>query len=323
MTSTTMVNNTNKTQPCNKSTRVIRYVTQPNRTADINTRISNNCTVNNIQSAQKPSINQPIMQQPPTVTEQLPTVTEQPPTVTEQPPTVTNVSQACANSNLSEVATSLQNQTDCSLNETLNQVVNARSESCNLADQNINSYENFANSDNCATVNCENNISQPINSNSTFNLSSNRSGLETTPANNRKPQVTHNQLYLSHTNLIVKSVAAAVEFYVNAFNWSVVKVSEKAAVMQYNNYTFYLVAEQNVIDYFGYTAVSPQTSGHSPAMTTTLLCDDVISVWNNALAAGAIPVKSPYKKANGSTCATLVGTENYVWFITDSNNFFC
>ena len=131
------------------------------------------------------------------------------------------------------------------------------------------------------------------------------------------------QLYFSHTNIIVKYVSTAVNFYQNAFGWEVIKQSETAAVMQYKNYTFYIVSENCVNDYFGYSAVSPQTSGHSPSMTTTLLCDDVANIWNKALIAGAIPVKSPYTKSNGSTCATLVGPENYIWFITDTNNFFC
>lgn len=134
---------------------------------------------------------------------------------------------------------------------------------------------------------------------------------------------TNQQLYFSHTNIIVKYVSSAVNFYQNAFGWEVIKQSDTAAVMQYKNYTFYIVSENCVNDCFGYSAVSPQTSGHSPSMTTTLLCDDVADVWNQALIAGAIPVKSPYTKSNGSTCATLVGPENYIWFITDSNNFFC
>ncbi len=142
-------------------------------------------------------------------------------------------------------------------------------------------------------------------------------------ANNTNPQNSNQQLYFSHTNIVVKSIDSAVTFYERAFNWEIIKKSDSAAVMQYKNYTFYIVAEDSVSDYFGYTAVSPQTSGHSPSMTTTLLCNDVSTVWNQALIAGAIPVKSPYTKSNGSTCATLVGPENYIWFITDSNNFFC
>ena len=145
----------------------------------------------------------------------------------------------------------------------------------------------------------------------------------TVPANNSSATQPQQQLYCSHTNMIVKSVTNAVSFYQNAFGWEIIKSSENAAVMQYKNYTFYIVSENSVTDFFGYTAVSPQTSGHSPSMTTTLLCDDVAELWNKALIAGAIPVKSPYTKSNGSTCATLVGPENYIWFITDSNNFFC
>ena len=131
------------------------------------------------------------------------------------------------------------------------------------------------------------------------------------------------QLYNSHTNLVVRSVQDACAFYTKAFGWTTIKQTTSAAVMQYKNYTFYLVAETHVAEYFGYTAVSPQTSGHCPSMTTTLLCDDVTTAWDAAIQSGAIPVKSPFRKGNGSCCATLVGPDNYVWFITDSNNFFC
>jgi len=131
------------------------------------------------------------------------------------------------------------------------------------------------------------------------------------------------ELYNSHTNLVVKSVEDSCAFYAKAFGWETIKKTSSAAVMQYKNFTFYLVAETSVSEYFGYAAVSPQTSGHSPSMTTTLLCDDVSATWDMAIQLGAIPVKSPFRKDNGSCCATLVGPDNYIWFITDSNNFFC
>jgi len=127
---------------------------------------------------------------------------------------------------------------------------------------------------------------------------------------------------LSNTNMVVRSIEEACAFYTQAFGWTIVTQDPTSAILQYNNNSFYLVAEQYVSEYFGYTAVSPQTSGHSSAMTTTLICEDVETTWNNALQAGAIPVKSPFKKTNGCCCATLVGPDNYIWFITNNSNFF-
>lgn len=133
---------------------------------------------------------------------------------------------------------------------------------------------------------------------------------------------TANVVPSSSTNIIVRSVEEACAFYTQAFGWTIVSQDSTTAILQYNDNYFYLVAEQYVSEYFGYTAVSPQTSGHSSAMTTTLICEDVESTWNNALQAGAIPVKSPFKKSNGCLCATLVGPDNYIWFITNNSNFF-
>ena len=126
----------------------------------------------------------------------------------------------------------------------------------------------------------------------------------------------------SSTNIVVRSIEEACVFYTQAFGWTIISQSSTTAILQFNDNYFYLVAEQYVCEYFGYTAVSPQTSGHSSAMTTTLVCEDVESTWNNALQAGAIPVKSPFKKSNGCLCATLVGPDNYIWFITNNSNFF-
>jgi predicted enzyme related to lactoylglutathione lyase len=140
--------------------------------------------------------------------------------------------------------------------------------------------------------------------------------------NQPSPTPTTNTTSSSNTNMVVRSVEAACAFYTQAFGWTIVTQDSTSAILQYNNDHFYLVAEQAVSEYFGYTAVSPQTSGHSSAMTTTLICDDVENTWNNALQAGAIPVKSPFKKSNGCYCATLVGPDNYIWFITNNSNFF-
>ena len=58
MTTTTMVNNTAQAQACNKTTRIIRYVTQPNNRQATNIGNSNDC-VAKYQAAQQLKAQQP------------------------------------------------------------------------------------------------------------------------------------------------------------------------------------------------------------------------------------------------------------------------
>ena len=125
------------------------------------------------------------------------------------------------------------------------------------------------------------------------------------------------------TNLVVKSVQSACAFYTKVFGWSLVRICDSQATLTYNGHTFHLIAEGQVSEVFGFSALSPQTSGRTPAMLTTLLSEDVDATWTAAISAGAIPVKSPYTKSNGVRCATLVGPENYIWCISSSTNVYC
>ena len=100
-------------------------------------------------------------------------------------------------------------------------------------------------------------------------------------------------------------------------------ISDNQATLTHHGHTFHLIGETKVNEIFGFSALSPQTSGRSPAMLTTLLCEDVDATWTAAISAGAIPVKSPYTNSNGVRCATLVGPENYIWCISSSSQVYC
>ena len=128
--------------------------------------------------------------------------------------------------------------------------------------------------------------------------------------------------HMTHTNLVVKSLSQAVSFYISAFGFTLISQDEHSATLTFCGQTYCLISESNIAEMLGYSALSPQTTGHSPAMTTTLICEDVHATWEQAINAGATPVKSPFTKSNGVVCATLIGPENYIWIITDSSNIF-
>ena len=88
----------------------------------------------------------------------------------------------------------------------------------------------------------------------------------------------------------------ATAFYTKVFGWSIVSICDTQATLTHNGHTFHLISETKVNDIFGFSALSPQTSGRSPAMLTTLLCEDVDATWTVAISAGAVPVKSPYTR---------------------------
>lgn len=125
----------------------------------------------------------------------------------------------------------------------------------------------------------------------------------------------------TYTNIIVRSLKESSLFYTSVFGWTLEKISSNSAILKAGSQCFCLIAEGSSSDLCGYSAVSPQSNGHSPAMTTTVTSADVIKVWNSAINMGATPVKSPCTKRNGCTFATFLDKENYVWIITDSQYF--
>lgn len=124
----------------------------------------------------------------------------------------------------------------------------------------------------------------------------------------------------SITNLTVSSLEETVTFYTNVFGWEVEKMTEDHALLTNGASYVCAMTESYANKTYGFTVSSPFSTGNFPTVTTTLLCKDVTSVWDAAIASGATPVQSPATNPNKTTSATLIGPDNYVWVITNNSN---
>lgn len=113
------------------------------------------------------------------------------------------------------------------------------------------------------------------------------------------------------TNLVVKSLSKAVEFYHNVLDMDIMQASSRCAVITNGAMTLCLVKQDQAGDIFGFNIPAIEGGYRAKDVMATLVCKDVWAVWSAAMAFGATSIQMPVTSANGMTSAVLQDPNNY------------
>lgn len=116
--------------------------------------------------------------------------------------------------------------------------------------------------------------------------------------------------------LTVKNARKAIGFYEDAFGFKLLNVSEvdrseevSHVEMQYKD-VLIMFAPEGV---FGCTTKAPVTLGAEPPMNLYLYCDDVDTLYKNALKAGAVSLMEPNDAFWGDRVCQLKDPDGFMW----------
>jgi len=131
--------------------------------------------------------------------------------------------------------------------------------------------------------------------------------------------------------LTVRNLEKAVDFYALAFGFTAVPESsntqriQKSRILAYENRPFLLLTEdtgrstakasvlgQKKTDSLAIARVS----AYSPT-TITVLCRDILAMYERAIKAGACSIQSPFTMSNGTKTFLVSEFENYIWRFMD------
>ena len=113
------------------------------------------------------------------------------------------------------------------------------------------------------------------------------------------------------TNLVVKSMTSAVEFYSNVLDMDIVQYSSRCVIITNGFMTICLTTREHASDIFGFDMSAIDSCHRDKGVIATFVCDDVSAIWNASMAFGATSIKEPVTSANNVTSAILQDPDHY------------
>lgn len=113
------------------------------------------------------------------------------------------------------------------------------------------------------------------------------------------------------TNLVVKSLSSAMEFYHNVLDMDILQASSRCALVTNGAMTICLAKKDQADDIFGFTIPAIEGGYRAKDIMATLICDDVWAIWSAAMAFGATSIQNPITSEHGVTSAVLQDPNNY------------